>query len=46
MVQWLRLRALNAGGLGLTPDQETRSPHAALKILCDATKIEDPDSRN
>ena len=28
MVQWLRLCASNAGGMGLTPGQETRSPHA------------------
>ena len=28
MVQWLRLCISNAGGLGLTPDQGTKSPHA------------------
>ena len=28
-VQWLRLCALNAGGMGLIPGQGTKIPHAA-----------------
>ena len=27
-VQWLRLCALNAGGMGLIPDQGTKTPYA------------------
>ena len=47
MVQWLKLYAPNARGLGLTPGQGTKShvaqlniPHAAMKIkiLSAATK--------
>ena len=39
MVQWLRLRAPNAGGPGLIPDQGTRSHmHAATKSLRATTK--------
>lgn len=29
MVQWLGLRALNAGGVGMIPSQGTRIPYAA-----------------
>ena len=29
MVQWLRLQAANAGGMGLIPGQGTKIPHAA-----------------
>ena len=29
MVQWLGLRALNAGGVGMIPGQGTRIPYAA-----------------
>ena len=32
MVQWLRVQAPNAGGLGLIPDQGTRSHMPKLKI--------------
>ena len=32
LVQWLRLSASNAGGLGLIPGQETKIPHA---VQCD-----------
>ena len=47
VVQWLRLCAPNAGGLGLTPGQGTRShmlqlkeiPHAATKNPACTTKI-------
>ena len=28
MVQWLRLQAANAGGMGLIPGQGTKIPHA------------------
>ena len=28
-VQWLRLRASNAGGVGLIPGQGTKIPHAS-----------------
>ena len=39
VVQWLRLRAPNAGGWGLIPGQRTRSHmHAATKSLHAATK--------
>ena len=31
MVQWLRLRTPNAGGLGLIPGQGTRSPMLQLR---------------
>ena len=31
VVQWLRLHALNAGGLGLIPSQGIKIPHAATK---------------
>ena len=33
MVEYLRLQAPNAWGLGLIPDQETRSHMPELKIL-------------
>ena len=46
VVQWLRLRALNAGGPGSIPGQGTRShmpqlkiPHATVKIPHTATNI-------
>ena len=32
VVQWLRLRALNAGGLGSIPGQETRSHMTQLRV--------------
>ena len=39
VAQWLRLHAPNAGGLGLTPGQGTRSQmHAATKSLHATTK--------
>ena len=41
VVQWLRLRAPNAGGLGSIPDQGTRSCMPHLKIRHAVTKIED-----
>ena len=45
MVQWLRLQAPNAGGLGLIPGQGTRSRmHAATKGP--ARGNEDPICRN
>ena len=31
VVQWLRLLAPNAGGLGSIPDQETKISHASTK---------------
>ena len=31
MVQWLRLHAPNAGGMGLIPGQGTKIPHAAWR---------------
>ena len=40
VVQWLRLSAPNAGGLGSIPDQGTRSRMPQLKILPAVTKIE------
>ena len=40
VVQWLRLCALNAGGLGLIPGQGTRSHMLQLKILHAATKTQ------
>ena len=39
MVQWLRLRAPNAGCLGSIPGQRTRSHMLQLKTLCATTKI-------
>ena len=38
MVQWLRLCAPNAGGLGSIPDQGTRPHMLQLTILCPSTK--------
>ena len=38
MVQWLRVHASNAGGLGSIPDQGTQIPHATAKSVHDATK--------
>lgn len=38
VVQWLRLCALNAGGLGLIPGQGTRSHMPQLKIRSATTK--------
>ncbi|TEA16682.1 hypothetical protein DBR06_SOUSAS20610074, partial [Sousa chinensis] len=39
VVQWVRLRAPNAGGLGLIPGQGTRSRmHATTKSLHASTK--------
>ena len=53
VVQWLRLHAPNAEGLGLIPDQGTRShmpqPRvlmSQLKILYVAMKIKDPACHN
>ena len=43
MVQWLRLLAPKAGGLGLFPGQGTRFPHAATKSLNAERKMEDPE---
>ena len=40
VVQWLRLHAPNAGGLGSIPDQGTRSLRPQLKIFAPA-KMED-----
>ena len=42
VIQWLRLRALNAGGLGLIPGWGTRAHMLQLKILHATTKTEDP----
>ena len=39
LVQWLRLQAPYAGGLGSIPGQGTRSHMPQLKILCPTTKI-------
>ena len=45
VVQWLRLHAPNAGGLGSIPGQGTRSHmHAATKSTHATTK--EPSSRN
>ena len=41
VVQWLRLHAANAGGLGLIPGQGTRSHMLQLKNSYTATKIKD-----
>ena len=38
-VQWLRLLAPNAGGLGVSPGQGTRSHAPQLKISCATIKI-------
>ena len=46
MVQWLRLCALNAGGLGSILIRELDPHMLQLKSLCDATKTEDPESGN
>ena len=40
MVQWLRLQATHAGGLGLIPGQGTRSHMLQLKILPAQTKTQ------
>ena len=42
VVQWLRLCAPNAGGLGSIPGQGTRSHMPQLKILHATMKTEDP----
>ena len=42
VVQWLKLRAPNAGGLGFIPAQGTESHMPQLKIMPARTKIEDP----
>jgi len=42
VVQWLRLNALNAGVVDLTPGQGTKSHMPQLKILHTATKMGDP----
>ena len=42
IVQRLRLHAPNAGGLGSTPDQGTRSLVPELKLLPAAMKTQDP----
>ena len=39
VVQWLRLCAPNAGGLGSIPGQGTRSCRSQLKILHATTKV-------
>ena len=46
MVQWLRLRAVNAGGMGSIPGQGTNIPHAvwhAQKIKQTKNKTESPE---
>ena len=40
VAQWLRLRTPNAGGLGSTSGQGTRSCMTQLKILCATTKAQ------
>ena len=40
MVQWLRLGPPNAGSLGSTPGQGTRSCMPQIKILCATTKTQ------
>ena len=45
VVQWLRLHAPNAGGLGSIPDQGTRSLSPQLKIFAPA-KMEDSMCRS
>ena len=42
VVQWLRLNALNAGVVDLTPGQGTKSHMPQLKISHGARKIKDP----
>ena len=42
VVQWLRLRAADAGGLALIPGQGTGSHMLQLKIRHVAMKIKDP----
>ena len=42
LVQWLRLHVLNAGAVGLTPGQGTKSHMSQMKILHTATKMGDP----
>ena len=37
VVQWLRLHASNAGGMGLIPVWGTKIPHAGIPT-CDAAK--------
>ena len=39
VVQWLRLHAPNAGGLGSMPDQETRSFMLQLRVRMPQLKI-------
>jgi len=39
VVQWLRLQATNAGGLGLIPSQETRSHMLQLRVCMPQLKI-------
>ena len=46
MVQWLRLQAPKAGGLGEMPAQGSRSHMQQLKILQAALKLKDPACHN
>ena len=46
MIQWLRLQAPSAGGLGLIPGQGTRSRMPQLKILHVTMKTEEPTCCN
>ena len=46
VVQWLRLQAPIAGGLGFILSQETRSHTPQLKISYAPVKIEDPACYN
>ena len=46
IVQWLRLRAPNAGDLGFIPAQGSRSYMPQLKIPHVAMKIEGPMCQN
>ena len=42
MVQWLRLHAPNAGGLGSFPGQGTRSPMLQLQLKITHTAVKIP----
>ena len=46
VVQWLRLQAPKAGGLGEMPARGSRSHMQQLKILQAAMKLKDPACHN
>ena len=46
MVQWLRLHAFNAGGMGLIPGQETKILHAIPHDVQHGQKFKKQQQKN